>query len=396
MLGKLQNDLRKVVADGRVPRPDVVYVVDEVGYRGGNPNAQARWVESWLPDLANAAQLGKDGIVVLNDGCDFLDWKKAVENVLLPDSVAPSLLNAVRLALRRPRLFAYDVAAFYVLPDQPLVLHVWTRKWVPDRCSFRQESHRTFELVEEYADYPLGLEGNAGAATRVPFPTQARQTNIDFDDSGFTMTFDEMPSPMLGVDRDRLTHPRLAPSHPPKMTATPELAFHLEAAVDPGGELALVETRRTGDGERALRVWNTVDEQFVCDHEPAYDEQRQWVEGCLTADDAPCVHCAQLALIGVDGDRARGVSVPAECAEPAQEAECAEPAQEAQRAKPDASGAEHGESRNECVICMDAEPEYAVVPCGHLVVCAGCAAVVGAKCPLCRGAVTGTMRIYVS
>lgn len=45
-------------------------------------------------------------------------------------------------------------------------------------------------------------------------------------------------------------------------------------------------------------------------------------------------------------------------------------------------------SRQECVICLDAEPDYEFQPCGHCVSCAGCAAALRAKsstCPWCRG-----------
>jgi hypothetical protein len=51
-----------------------------------------------------------------------------------------------------------------------------------------------------------------------------------------------------------------------------------------------------------------------------------------------------------------------------------------------------------CVVCQDRDLARAVVPCGHLCLCNTCAATIesgGARqCPLCRGPVQGTMRIF--
>ena len=53
-----------------------------------------------------------------------------------------------------------------------------------------------------------------------------------------------------------------------------------------------------------------------------------------------------------------------------------------------------------CVVCMNSAATHALVPCGHRIVCNGCASTVmeegGTKrCPVCRKTVTGTLRIYV-
>ena len=48
----------------------------------------------------------------------------------------------------------------------------------------------------------------------------------------------------------------------------------------------------------------------------------------------------------------------------------------------------------ECAICWDGDPEYAVVPCGHRCLCANCSKAVS-ECPVCRGAMTAVLRIFV-
>jgi hypothetical protein len=47
-------------------------------------------------------------------------------------------------------------------------------------------------------------------------------------------------------------------------------------------------------------------------------------------------------------------------------------------------------SRAECVVCLDARPSVTTHPCGHRVLCGGCAALVAAgkgECPYCRAPV---------
>ena len=48
-----------------------------------------------------------------------------------------------------------------------------------------------------------------------------------------------------------------------------------------------------------------------------------------------------------------------------------------------------------CVICLDASPEIAFNPRGHLCACAGCAGSV-TDCPICRRHVSKRLRIYAS
>eukprot|EP00611_Tribonema_gayanum_P012999 TRINITY_DN2374_c0_g1_i3.p2 TRINITY_DN2374_c0_g1~~TRINITY_DN2374_c0_g1_i3.p2 ORF type:complete len:277 (+),score=62.06 TRINITY_DN2374_c0_g1_i3:1350-2180(+) len=53
-----------------------------------------------------------------------------------------------------------------------------------------------------------------------------------------------------------------------------------------------------------------------------------------------------------------------------------------------------------CVLCLDADRRIALLPCGHLCLCAGCAERVvepdgGGRCPVCRGAVTAAQVVYV-
>ena len=68
-------------------------------------------------------------------------------------------------------------------------------------------------------------------------------------------------------------------------------------------------------------------------------------------------------------------------------------------------GGEHGgEHEAECVVCMEALPTHASVPCGHRCICARCSEdlVRGRadgreaqlKCPMCRGAVQMFMRVF--
>ena len=51
---------------------------------------------------------------------------------------------------------------------------------------------------------------------------------------------------------------------------------------------------------------------------------------------------------------------------------------------------------SECAVCWDAPAEFAVVPCGHLCLCAGCLGSATAYCPICRTPSTGTCQIYTT
>ena len=51
----------------------------------------------------------------------------------------------------------------------------------------------------------------------------------------------------------------------------------------------------------------------------------------------------------------------------------------------------------ECVVCKESRKEYAFLPCGHMCVCEGCAALIQGQdrtCPLCRGVSTFIMKIF--
>lgn len=62
---------------------------------------------------------------------------------------------------------------------------------------------------------------------------------------------------------------------------------------------------------------------------------------------------------------------------------------------------ETSDPKSLCVVCQDEKPVMAVVPCGHLCLCERCADSCMARCgemlcPLCRGVMKNTMRIYTS
>jgi hypothetical protein len=53
------------------------------------------------------------------------------------------------------------------------------------------------------------------------------------------------------------------------------------------------------------------------------------------------------------------------------------------------------EEASSCVVCMDAPPSHAMIPCGHKCMCEGCVAEHRPNiCHICRAPVTGTMRVY--
>ena len=48
-----------------------------------------------------------------------------------------------------------------------------------------------------------------------------------------------------------------------------------------------------------------------------------------------------------------------------------------------------------CKICMVSDVNIVFLPCGHLVACATCAPALQ-MCPICRAAIKGTVRTYMS
>ena len=47
-----------------------------------------------------------------------------------------------------------------------------------------------------------------------------------------------------------------------------------------------------------------------------------------------------------------------------------------------------------CVVCIDAEANQVLLPCGHVCVCANCVSSIQQQCPLCREPCTSTHTIY--
>ena len=52
------------------------------------------------------------------------------------------------------------------------------------------------------------------------------------------------------------------------------------------------------------------------------------------------------------------------------------------------------EEQDECVVCLAALRTHALVPCGHLCLCAECVSVVTHVCPLCRVPFTSSLKIF--
>jgi hypothetical protein len=68
---------------------------------------------------------------------------------------------------------------------------------------------------------------------------------------------------------------------------------------------------------------------------------------------------------------------------------------------PPAAPAPHPDAEETlCVVCFDAPKEYAIVPCGHVCVCASCAEQLTKTrtpmCPVCRGPIRETMKVFCS
>jgi hypothetical protein len=52
---------------------------------------------------------------------------------------------------------------------------------------------------------------------------------------------------------------------------------------------------------------------------------------------------------------------------------------------------------SECSLCLERPPTIAMIPCGHVCVCAEnqCRTKLSGRCFVCRGPVTGTLRVYL-
>jgi syndecan 1 len=59
-----------------------------------------------------------------------------------------------------------------------------------------------------------------------------------------------------------------------------------------------------------------------------------------------------------------------------------------------AGGGGNGVRLPECVVCLGAEVQVALLPCGHAQLCAACGAVLR-RCPSCRALVAMKVRIYL-
>ena len=55
----------------------------------------------------------------------------------------------------------------------------------------------------------------------------------------------------------------------------------------------------------------------------------------------------------------------------------------------------HDSDREACVVCLDEAKSHALVPCGHKCVCGPCGErLAQGHCPVCRTAVTMSMRVW--
>lgn len=54
---------------------------------------------------------------------------------------------------------------------------------------------------------------------------------------------------------------------------------------------------------------------------------------------------------------------------------------------------EQATTKEECVVCLDKQPQFIVSECGHLCLCEDCVSSVN-KCPICNHNKTCTIRIY--
>ena len=47
-----------------------------------------------------------------------------------------------------------------------------------------------------------------------------------------------------------------------------------------------------------------------------------------------------------------------------------------------------------CKICLNAEANVVLIPCGHIAICKECAPSLKKKCPICRAVVKDAIRTY--
>ena len=78
-------------------------------------------------------------------------------------------------------------------------------------------------------------------------------------------------------------------------------------------------------------------------------------------------------------------------------AERISPDTEEKRVENKCNGEGRGDDSKLCVVCLDGERDYAIVPCGHRCLCADCKAEYegnDAKCPICRVKAKMTIKIF--
>mmetsp|Transcript_45513 Transcript_45513/g.90152 ORF Transcript_45513/g.90152 Transcript_45513/m.90152 type:complete len:332 (+) Transcript_45513:83-1078(+) len=65
----------------------------------------------------------------------------------------------------------------------------------------------------------------------------------------------------------------------------------------------------------------------------------------------------------------------------------------------DSQGSHDNRVQPPCVVCLDLPREFAMIPCGHLALCATCQLKLctqGSSCPVCRQLITSTVRVFQS
>ena len=114
---------------------------------------------------------------------------------------------------------------------------------------------------------------------------------------------------------------------------------------------------------------------------------------------AAAAEAAATAEAGIEADSKAeaeaAIEVAAEITPAALQAQVAEPAQ----ATPPVEASKQEEAAqtacaDECVICMDAAPTHAAVPCGHRCLCAECSAECNMVCPMCREECIMFIRVF--